>query len=191
MYVLWRCRLSVHLWSCLRLMSLSLLPFLSYISSHWLLPVAATLEKNSTFNNNYYKEWASEAHSYTMSCIKLYINDCAVLTVESDGSTQIYRLRCGTARPTQTLARTCTSWQIMWLAQSATQETCYLCCSFAHKSSQEKTPRIELPPSVKHPYTTLTPKSNYFAVTKLPHISLPFDLILFGCSREALSLASS
>ena len=43
---------------------------------------------------------------------------------------------CSAARPAQTLARTCASWQIMWLAQSATR---YLCCSFAHKSSQEKT----------------------------------------------------
>ena len=42
---------------------------------------------------------------------------------------------------------------------SYTQETRYLCCSFLCKSFQEKTPRIESPPSVKYLCTTSTPKS--------------------------------
>ena len=75
-------------------------------------------------------------------------------------------------RPAQTLVHTCTSWQIMWLAWSATLETCYLCCSFARKSSQAKIPTIESPSSVKHPWMTLTPESSSSAITGLPHVSL-------------------
>ena len=74
-------------------------------------------------NNNNNKEWARFTRSLFIHLLKLYINDCAIMTIESDGSTQIYRPSCGAARPAQTLACTCTSWQIMWLAQSATQET--------------------------------------------------------------------
>ena len=150
-----------------------------------------------------YKEWVRLAHSLLIHFIKHYIFDDAVLSIDTClGSIIIIywtlfrrkisdRPCCGTAKPAQTLARTCTSWQIMWLTQSATQETRYLCHNLTRKSSQEKTPRIESLPSLKLPCITSTPESSSFAVTRLPHVSLPFDLILFGDSCEALSIACS
>ena len=68
-------------------------------------------------------------------------------------------------------------------------KTC-VTASFA-RSSQEKMPRIESPPYVKHPCITSTPESSSFAVSGLPHVSLLFDLILFNSSCEALCLVCS
>ena len=52
--------------------------------------------------------------------------------------------------------------------------------------SQEKTPRIESPPSVMLPCITPTPESSSFAVTGLPHVSLLYDLILFALVKRLL-----
>ena len=63
------------------------------------------------------------------TCVKRYINDCAVVTIESDiclGSIIYWKRKFYSAekfqighvavRLAQTLVHTCTSWQIMWLA---------------------------------------------------------------------------
>ena len=56
-----------------------------------------------------------------------------------------------------------------------------------HESSEEKMPRIESHPSVKHLCITLAPKSSSFAVTGLQHVTL----LLFLGSCEVLCLACS
>ena len=134
-------------------------------------------------------ELASFAHSlYT--CIKHYIKDCAVEKFQL-GHVAVWRGRLKhyhtCAHPDRTYVYIYNMY--MWLAQLATQENHYLCCSFAHKSSQERTSKVELPPSVEHPCITSTPKSSSFAITGLPRVSLPFNLILFSSSYEVLSLA--
>ena len=51
--------------------------------------------------------------------------------------------------------------------------------------------RIELPPSVKHPWTTATLESRSFAITKPPHVSLLFDLILPRRPFKQLTLVAA
>ena len=125
---------------------------------------------------------------YTPALNTTSTNDCAALTIDTCLGSIIYLTRksilqkisdrpcCGAAQPAQTLARTCTSWQIMWLAP---QETHYIvlvflalspghsqriscatlkgwkwpgdeamCCSFIWKSSQEKKPTTDHKASV-------------------------------------------
>ena len=129
-----------------------------------------------------------EGDSLLYTCIKHYIYDDALLSsidtclgsiVAKIYSVEKFQIGHVAARPDQTLARTFTSgsWRIIWLAQSATKETRYLCYSFACTSSKEKTLS-----SVKVPS---------FAVTGLPRVSLLSDLILFRGSCEALPLACS
>ena len=120
-------------------------------------------------------EW-SELTPYTH-----YINDYAV---------EKFQLGHVAARPAQTLACTCTSWQNMWLTQLATQETRYLCCSFTHKSSQEKTPKVESPLSVEHSCITSTPESSSFAVTGLPHVYCLWHFMGSRDKRDQETLAT-
>ena len=63
---------------------------------------------------------------------------------------------------------TCISWQCAWLAS---QETRYPSCSFARKGSPKKALGYDCLPSLKHPWTTLTPESRSFAILC---IDLPF-----------------
>ena len=56
------------------------------------------------------------------------------------------------------------------------------------KGSQEKTLRIESPPSGKHPWRTATLESRSFAITRPPHVSLLFDLILPAALFKQLTL---
>ena len=99
-------------------------------------------------------ELALLAHLY--ACIKLHINDCAVVT--SLGS----RIRpcCGAVRLAKAWVRTCTSWQIMWLFQSASHETRYSSSCFAHKKFRHKLPRTDSPTSTKYTWaiSSLVPR---------------------------------
>ena len=64
------------------------------------------------------------------------------------------------------------------LVNQLARETRQLSCSPSGKGSQVKALRIESPPSVKHPWTTATLECRSFAITRPPHVSLLFDLIL-------------
>ena len=51
--------------------------------------------------------------------------------------------------------------------------------------------RIESPLSGKHPWTTATVESRSFAITKPPHVSLLFDLILSSALFKRLTLVAA
>ena len=142
------------------------------------------------------------AHSL-YACIKRHVNDRAVATIDTCLGSLLNAIlfrrnflighvaalcsrlkhKCAHAHPDRS------GDSINQLPKKLVKNTC-VAASLA-RAPKRKTPRMESPPSVKHPCITSTPESSSFAVTRLPHVSLLFYPNLFSGSCEALSLACS
>ena len=77
---------------------------------------------------------------------------------------------------TLTHAHGCTSWQTMWLVQSASQESRYSSSSFARKDSRQRTPTTESPTLGKHTRTIPSPRCCPFVYFRPPLVSTFVDL---------------